>query len=483
MKDKNDTAKKQTSLKKNIFSASFIAGAIAITVLLNVVAVMATHTFGLSKDFTVQKVYSLSNEAKSVAKSVEQATTIYVLEDEDEFSSASAYFYQANQIINHFAKANKNIKIEYIDLNKNPGFLNDYTDSTLYSGDIIVKVGDKYKTIPSSNLFHSQETEEGNYYINSSRAESAIASAILSLTKEDLKKVAVLTDKNPYPTGTISYLLEDNQYIVDEISISKKEIPKEYDVVILFSPREDYSKEDIKKIENFLKRENKTIVYVGDTAQPEKLPNTAKFLLNYGIHAGSGVVCETNSGNIYNQNPYSIFAQYENKNFGGKIPNGNLKPLAGFAKPLTITTPQHSGVSVTPLLKYSSGTVIRPTDADSSWSAGSEKKQSNLKAAVLAQRKLSSGKTCNLLALSTASFFDSDALTNTGVSNAQYFITVLNELTGREDTVAITDKTLGSGSLSMSDSEVSTLTIFFTMFVPIAVLLVGGLVWFRRRKQ
>lgn len=474
---------KKPNLKKNLFSTSFVVGALLLTILINIIFSLATQKFNLTKDFTVKNVYSLSKEAKEIVNKVEDDIVIYVLEDEASFASTSAYFYQANQIINHFQKTNKHIKVNYVNLNKNPTFLNNYPAITAYAGDLIVTKGKEYKLIPSSKLFYSSETEEGNVYIYSSRAESAIASAILSLTNNDVKKIAVLTDNEPFPTQSISYLLEDNYYLIEEFSLTNSLVPKDSDIVLLFAPHHDYSKAQIKKLKDFLNKENKTIIYVADSAQELSLPNITSFLKDYGISVSNGVVCETNSKNIYNQNPYSIVSFFDDNEFSGKVPQSKVPVLAPFAKPMTIVSPKEENVNVTSLLKYDKSVVIRPEDADSSWSADKQKKQSNLKAAVVAQKKYKSGKTSSIISLATASLFDSHYLTNPQLSNAEYFVTVLNQITNRKDSVAIADKSLSTSALTMSDSQVNTLMLFFAICLPASILAFGAIVWLKRRKQ
>lgn len=470
----------KTNTKKTVFSIVFVIAAVMIVVLVNILGVLAGEKFHLKADFTVKKVYSLSDETKAAVSSLERDTKIYILANEAEFIATSTYFKQANDIINLLPKTNAHISIEYIDLNKNPGFLNKYAGLSLHQGDLIVEQGEEYVGIPSSKLFHIEEQGE-QVYIRSSRAESAMTSALLSLGNPDTKTVAFATDKKAYDASTMTYLLEDNYYISKTCKVSDGDIPKDTDILVLFSPMEDYTQKEIQTLKDYLKKPNTSIVYIADLEQPvpKKTPNITSFLKEYGILLQGGVVYETDSRNIVDSNPYSMKATYEYYSVAGKVPESGLYPVVPFARPLRIGTPSSKDTEVFPLLKYASSVVIRPELADSSWTPADEEKHSDLKGAVMAQTAQKS----NLLVIPTASYFSSNNLISTGVSNAEYFVTLLNHLSERKDAVAIADKSLNSTNYTISQSQVSTLMVFFAIFLPASVLLLGALTWFKRRKQ
>jgi hypothetical protein len=74
-------------------------------------------------------------------------------------------------------------------------------------------------------------------------------------------------------------------------------------------------------------------------------------------------------------------------------------------------------------------------------------------------------------------------LANPNIANADYFLDLLNILTGREDQIYIPDKTIGFSGLGANFSQIIMITIVFMALLPLAVFGAGIFVWLRRRHK
>ena len=65
--------------------------------------------------------------------------------------------------------------------------------------------------------------------------------------------------------------------------------------------------------------------------------------------------------------------------------------------------------------------------------------------------------------------------------NADYYLSVLNTLTHRENVISIQSKTLGGQELGLNTAQVFIIGIAFMIVLPVAVLVCGMWIWYRRR--
>ena len=194
--------------------------------------------------------------------------TVTVLATEDAFENVQygyEYTRQANQLLQRYTMYNGNINVRYVDYLSNPDILSDYTETqSLEQYDIIFETkstdeeGNEFRRIkvvePMDLINLTDEIEEQivSYYGNkdtfiqysggsyqtfiqccyygmaeSSNAESAFTSALMSVADENPVKVTFLnSDRNETELSYFKSLLEANAYVVEEINISTEEIPR-----------------------------------------------------------------------------------------------------------------------------------------------------------------------------------------------------------------------------------------------------------------
>ena len=75
----------------------------------------------------------------------------------------------------------------------------------------------------------------------------------------------------------------------------------------------------------------------------------------------------------------------------------------------------------------------------------------------------------------------SSARADCAFSNADYYLSVLNTLTHRENVIAIQSKTLGGQELGLNTAQVFLIGLSFMIAVPIITLGFGMYLWLKRR--
>lgn len=508
-KDKKIKVKKNhKKLKHGTMATVLTVVFVAVLVLVNVVATSVFERFPLTIDMTSDDSYTISDETDDYIKNVEKKIKITVLSEESEFTSASKFIRQANEILQNIAKSNKNITVEYIDLMSNPELKSEYEES-LSEYDIIVEAGDNHERTTvvhpqdlvkfSSDFETSFQQNMGatletfiEYYggmtaiksyatgIESNCAEQAFASAILKVTDADPKTVTFLTGRNEI--AALSYfqtLLKANGYIVNSVDITTQEIPKETNLVVMGAPSVDYTAKEVEKVSAFLDnggKLKKNLLYI-ESVQQGDTPNIDELLEEYGIKFRNEFVYDSNGSNA--SNGY-VFMERANDKFMEDIKDDSLRLFTSiYTKPITIEFNEKSMKTCEAYVQTS----------DTGYTMDS--KQKELTSGVTVTAAVGSkavfidngAEYSNLIALGSEYFLDDTVLQMSQYLNRQWILSLVNGVTGKSSDITIEPKTVEGSLFDLTNTQIRVLEWTFIVIIPIIVLAIGITVWIKRKNR
>lgn len=285
---------------------------IAIVVVLNVVVSALTERFpSMDIDLTSQGLNTLSDQALEIAKGVEQETTIYLIGSEDAYEKNQIYtsygleYSQVASLAKRLAEANSKIKVEFVDPDTNPTFISQYPDDNLATGKVLVKTERRYRVLSVTDLF-SMEQDQTTYQTKSySMVDSALAAALEVVNMDNVPVFAIATGHgemlNSDNMGSFLDLMENQNFEVKEFDLLTEDVPEGTQVLMLPTPTSDYSLEEVDKLRNYLEDTSSTDpVTLLATCYPAQgtMPNYAAFLEEWGVQVEEGVVAETDTSRM-----------------------------------------------------------------------------------------------------------------------------------------------------------------------------------------
>ena len=319
---KHHIRKARFNTKKLRFgSMSFALTAVFVVaiVLLNIIVSGLSNMYPLSIDLSEDQVYSMTADSQAVAQSVEEEVNIVIFADEQLFSQstvgANSYgvpeydtmlleFY--NILKQYSVHSNGLVKHTYIDPNQSPAEFAEYQQ--LYeveAADILLHTATQSRTVAVDDLFTIEYSETDSYtYTFESKVESILASAINSLIGGETHTVIALTGHNEDETliESLKSLYELNGYIFVEHNLSgSEEFDETGDIMLIAAPQFDYSEDQIKRINNWMKNgenyERHLMVYTHLSAD---CPNLYEMLeVDYKITVTDQLILETDLERVY----------------------------------------------------------------------------------------------------------------------------------------------------------------------------------------
>ena len=455
---------------------------IILVIAINILAGVFSDKFKSSFDLTKNKAFNITQDSIDYIGKLSTDVEIIVLNQEDNFISNGEYFVQANEVIKQYSKHSNKIKVNYIDITKNPTFSTQYPNDELQTNSIIVKSSNRHKVLAASDLFDI----EYSYYNSipvSSKAEQTMTSAIMYVSTEKQTKISVIKGFDENPIDSFVELLKMNNYDVIEQAILTENINPESVAVIIPAPTRDYDDDAIKKVTEFLNnggKYGKNLFYIA-SAQQGKTPKLDAFLKDWGVKVGEGTVFETSASKLLStNNPFFAINEYVDQDFAKLVKNQSIPVSVPFCRPIEILNKD----TVKTLLQFSEASGILPADADETWNFSEESITGPIPAAVIATESSQDGsESSNVVVVGSSVAFDSQLLGKTSLNNSSYFIGLTNKITNKENSINIESKTISQQSLGIVKSQALAIGIITIFALPVLVIAIGIFVWINRKKK
>ena len=386
-----------TRFKHGSVSTAITAAFLVVIILINVVVSLLGERFpSMNFDMTTGGINTLSEEALGIVDSVASPTTIYILTDEataktDSLLSAYGIKYsQISILAGKIAERNSNIKVEYVDMDQNPSFKNQYSSLDLQEGNVLVASEKRNRLLGDSDLFEVSYSSDYTSVDSYSKVENALASALNSTNADTVPVVALDTaHKEMIDTSTLKRLLQTNNFDVVDFSLLTEAIPENAQMVVLGVPSTDLTQEEVKKLEDYLgntSNMNDRSLMVSYHASQGDLPNLAEFMAEWGMGVQTAVVYESDPNNyVYSNDASSFLAETDSSITLNDSTSTYQNLIMPQSSPIDILFDSKGSITVDSLVK-SKSTSYLVTEA------GAQEQKASYTLAALSQNTLTAGE-------------------------------------------------------------------------------------------
>ncbi len=477
---------KSRKAKHGTVAVAITAVVIALVIVLNVIVGLLVDRFpDMVLDLTSNNSFALQEDTVDYVSHLDKDVTVTVLAAKDVFESNGAYFVQADRLLEKMeSNSNGKIKLEYVDLTSNPTFTAEYPDvdwqTTSNNYVVLVECGDQYKALALDDCFEYSESE---YTYTGTMIEQAVVTAILNVTTEDKVIVDMITGNQEQDYSAISKLLENNAYQVNEVSLATKGLDKDAAIAILFAPSVDLDEGAISKLEQWLDNDGKygkSLIYVPTGEKPDT-PNLDEFLEKWGMKVNRGFVYETNMERIVSGDTLFIFTVDYTDYYQDGLKNAKIPVVVSDSHDIEITDENTAHALLTTSDK---GGVI-PEDADSSWTYDDGLKGESVNVAAEGVVSNSDEESSRVVVFGSYMMFSSAIMNYNSFNNSAYLMNIINTVSDRDDAgITIESKSIENQELGITDvATQNTMLVMFVIVIPVVILIIGLVVWLRRRNK
>ncbi len=446
------TTKSGMSMGMMILLSLVLLGAV------NFMAAQKVKTF----DFSQAQLNSLSDQSIKVVKSLKEDLIVnyFYKKGSEGIDQRKAVFIE---LIQKYQDQSSKIKLEFVDMNSRPDLTAKYKISSGVEAVVLDYQG------KDSRIEKIEEQE--------------LTSAIVKVTKDVTRNIYISQGQGELPLEaspdgqSISELkksLEGNRYNVRPFQLSQTiEIPKDADMFVVVSPKQDFLETKRQSLEDYLKNGGSLVLVL----DPKTRHGLDPLLKKVGVQVENNfVITAVNQLGTYRLEPRIV---------QGNVFSGHqiTKPFAKedstyFSLPQALKKSQIvEGVSVDEFVKANSQSMaFTELKFDKPGPVG----PFTLAMVIKGQWPESkAGKEFNLVLLGSSSFI-SDQLFHQGL-NRDLALNSFAFLSKEENLISISPKEVGRTNMLLTQSSWTIIIFGLLLPIPILLFLASGVTWYRRR--
>ena len=493
--------KNNRKLRLGTTATVFTAVVIAVVMLFNVIVGALYERFPLSFDLTTDNTYTLSEQARAVAKNATKDIEIIVFLNEQYFSTPSTSTESVNVVLRQFylftkeynALSNGHITTTYYDLDSDPTLLKTFSDYDITSGSILFRCGEQHRLINIDSMY-AQEYDSYTYeYVYTSKVEEVLSSTVNSLCGGKTVTVTFLTGhgENTDLISHMSELYQLNGYATETLnfkSASADEIDETTEMLVIAAPTSSYSLDEITRLREWLKNDGNMdrnlFVLCNYACEPD--PETNRHNLydfladDYGITVTDKLIIETDTNNYM------------------PGPNGEFQPLTLMGStdltestgvvymPFTLqlelendSDPAATGVGNVALIEFSDEAELVDVE---SFGEGKTKVQNSTDDDVIgmAYAVEASGTVQNHVIVSGSYLAPLFSSSYAQYKNEEMILEPVRATCELGNALSITSKDLSSPTLSFTETDARVIQIIF-ITLPLLMIVISLVIFLRRR--
>ena len=429
-------------------------------------------------DMTSSRLFSLSEQTVQLLDTIKTPVNFYGLWQPGEEDN------NVMNVINLYLSRNKNINLELIDPDRNPGFVLRYDRERrgIARGSLIVEGEKAFRIISPYEMYDFTQSQSGGSSVTGIAVERRITSALLFAGTGYTPVVYEITGHSEIPLAALGLqdTVERENFSLKQLNLLLAAIPSDASALIFNSPQRDLAAAEVEKILDYLESGGRFLVLADYTIQ--ELANLNEVLASYGLAFEYGIVHETDPYYVA-IDPRTEWPDLSDHEITKPLANKNSTPVV-LIEPMAITTleTKRRSVEIVPLMTSSASAFLRtnldetsttklPSDisgplvlgvavTDPSWIQGNE-----------SQARIVAIGASTLLPLAVRGF---DA-------NRDLFMNSLTWLQDRPENITLRSKSLFLLPMRLSLVQIVIFGALFIFVIPMSFFVTGFVIWLKRR--
>ena len=454
---------------------------IIVVILLNVALGAVETNWALGVDVTALNATDFDDATYEILKGVQEDVHVYTVYQN---GTSTASRVQVDSVLEKYHALNNHVILGNIDPVKEPTRVRKYAGETnLTEGAVIVTSADesRVKLINRNDYSYYQNFANNTYTIFD--LESKMTSALVYVTSTATPRVFFLAGHGETDmTASFRYLtnaLQQRNYDVASLNLLTDDVTlASGDTLVISNPARDLDDSEYETLHNWLADGGRLMVALDYTVDTDVLPNLNKLLDYYQLSFGKGMISEDESATD-NYVSYGPLYLRPNMDADHEI----TSPLATArqlmvpeVRPINDVTVPESGITYTKLLTSSNRAVV--VNGDETSVPGTQ----TIAMAALKRDINDSSKDVRIVMLgSNYLMLDTQLLYST--ENIYFTVNAFDWLVNSDNTVHITSKYVADSVLRVPDATTAwVLAAIVVVAIPLIVLVVGIVVWVKRRR-
>jgi len=456
-------------------------------------------------DMTSKQIYSVGDQSKQALKDVTQPIEIIFASPKDIVESSSLSN-DVHTLCENYASTYDNISVSYHDVISEVAYFNKFKTTSadeITSASLIVycpstglsKIFSLYEGNGYfSDMYKYASSGNGSYRRFAFDGENKLTNAFLFVTGNNgsTLKAGFISGHNEDINENLKVFLEDHSYKVDTVDLKKttREKLAEYDLLIVCAPGRDYSGRssggvnEIELLRDYIVEDFGNLMFFTGYSSADMPELFSLVEESFGVKVSNHIaVFEGSSSSIPGSNGLAFLGSYSSENSG--LGYSIHKPLSSTSSgasslfmacsALEIVDKEDNSIEVSPV-------IVTSKDATASTDGRTFASWQNMPLMTVTRyAKLISGKeyTADVLVVSSSDFLT--FLSDPSFSNSDLLSSALSQMNGGASGTVIDFKVLDESAITVTKEVQDGLSRKLTLVVPIIIVIIGTVVFIKRK--
>jgi ABC-type uncharacterized transport system involved in gliding motility auxiliary subunit len=496
------------------FGAAGVVGALLALALVVMVNWLGARHYARA-DWTSSKVYTLSEKTENILSDLDQDIRVVVF-----MTFGSPLYDQVRELLDRYAAVSDHVQVEFIDPDREPIKTRQLAEEFGISvaDTVVFTVGDRSKYVTSDQIveydYSGMQFGQGPQ-LRAFTGEEQFTSAILSLVAPSVPKVYFVIGHGEASLGggggllsdrglsALDELLRRENIAVENLELFGGEVPEDADVVAILGPTQAFTEAEIEALAAYLDRGGRLFVALDPlitSAGEMRATGLEGFLEDRGVRVRDDLVVDPQRGiqgydastlylGDYGEHPVTRGLEGIATLF---MYTRSLEPLSDDDHTVTsLVETSSEGWGETALAALVERAALEKEDADASGPltvavaveleapeavAGDVEPEDGEPAPDAGPEVTGEAR---LVVVGDADFLTDSVISNLG--NLTFTLNAFNWLAQREQSLGIPPRQVDQVSLFLTQQQLRTILLITLIAMPGAAILLGLLVWRRRR--
>jgi ABC-2 type transport system permease protein len=442
-------------------------------------------------DLTSNKFYTLSDQTLDTLNHLQQDVNVSLFTSPSHAAQMQAQIQRAQQLLEEYGKKSTKFHFKTVNVDNDPAEARRYGIHEYNT--IVFESGDNRKDVLQRDYI--TYSMMGRQPMPKFQGEAAFTSALITMS-DTTHLVFYFTEGhgekplvNPQPDGytTFKDMLEKENYTDKTLNLLQdNKIPDDAAGIVILGPVKAFQPSEEALLETYLKNGGKIMVCLDlmDPVSRKVIVNTGLSTLfkDFGVKVDNDLAIDETS--YMPPNPSAILPQYGNHDVVQKLSDNHVPCLMVFNRGIE---------KIDPLLKGATSTVLLQT-TDKGWGVNNVKAlkgtvsyhpgidvKGPIPIAVASEFDLTDGsnKKARLVVYGNSLFFSNQFASTLG--NADLALNTFGWMAEQENKISIHPKEEDERILNISNVSNMLIIVVAIILIPLAALIAGFVVWFRRR--
>ena len=463
------------NIRKGSYSLGISVVVLAIAVVFNLVVGKLPAQYR-NVDLSQTKLSTIGDTTKELVSALDQDVTIYQIVESGKENET------IQKLLERYAGLSSHVKVETMDPVLHPNFVSEYTEDDLEDNSLIVVGEKRNKVIPYADMFESTVNYQTYQYETTGfDGEGQVTSAISYVTTDSLPIMYTITghEEGDMTEDMKSAIEKENIEMKDLNLLTEESVPDDADCVMLFSPQNDLSEEEADKLITYMENGGKAVIIT--SYLNKEMPNLQKVLNNYGIGTMVGVVLEADGQHYISGNPTYLVPNIGSSYALGDLSKANSYVLMPVAQAVEKLEDKRDTVTIESLLTTSDSAYVK-TNVNGTLEKEDGDAEGPFDVGVAVTESVDNGET-KLIYLTSANLFSQQVDAMVSGNNVKLLANSVSWMCDQEQSVSIPSKSTQISYLTVTAASARMWGMVTIGLLPVLCLVLGGGIWFKRRKR